>query len=94
MTQINWDVTRKDAILIGEITKRGAKLAFDMGIGYPASDMSMDITAVHLNDCKLKLKELADSDETNFAHDIFGIRSHIDRKTGKLLDCFLPRFSA
>lgn len=44
--------------------------------------------------CPLKLEALAKADEANFAHDVFGIRRHIDRETGKLGDCFLPRFAA
>lgn len=31
------------------------------------------------------------ADDFTFAHDIGGIMSHMDRETGELTDCFLPR---
>lgn len=33
------------------------------------------------------------ADEFNFIHDVCGITRHLDRETGKLTGCFLPRFS-
>ena len=56
-------------------------------------DLEMDIIAVHVNDCKLKLQELLEADTFNFFHDINGISQHINRKNGKLQNCFLPRYS-
>lgn len=53
----------------------------------------MDITATHANGCPLKLAELLAADDFNFSHDVAGIYRHLDRTTGKLLDCFLPRFA-
>ena len=61
--------------------------------GYPLMDVEMDITACHANGNPLKLHELYNADEFNFAHDVCGIRQHINRKTGKLENCFLPRYS-
>lgn len=40
----------------------------------------------------IDLDELAKSDDFNFFHDIAGIARHIDRATGKLMDCFVPRY--
>lgn len=56
-------------------------------------DIEMDIDACHNNGCPLKLTDLLNADDQNFAHDVFGIRANIDRTTGKLLNCFLPRFA-
>ncbi len=33
------------------------------------------------------------ADNMNFAHDVFGIMRHIDRTTGHLGGCFVPRFA-
>lgn len=53
----------------------------------------MDVQASHaLN--PLRLNDLLGADDFNFAHDIYGIANHIDRDTGELTDCFLPRFTA
>ncbi len=86
---INFNTTKKDTELITKIAQRAVKINPD----YDYMDASMDVTAVHLNDCKLRLSDLLEADDFNFAHDIFGIRRHIDRATGKLTNCFLPRFS-
>lgn len=53
----------------------------------------MDIMAAHL-DCPMKLDELLAADDFNFLHDVFGIRKNLNRKTGKLDNCFVPRFAA
>jgi hypothetical protein len=54
----------------------------------------MDIEAAHCNGNPLKLKELLEADDSNFMHDVLGIRRHINRKTGELEDCFVPRYAA
>lgn len=52
----------------------------------------MDLTAVHLNTCPLRLADLLAADDFNFSHDVFGIHRNIDRNTGELRDCWSPRF--
>lgn len=39
------------------------------------------------------LDALSKADDFNFIHDLGGICNHIDRTTGKLTGCFLPRFA-
>jgi len=53
----------------------------------------MDLTACHANSNALGLDRIIIADDFNFVHDVFGIRAHLDRETGKLRDCFIPRFS-
>lgn len=91
---INFKVTKDEAKTIINIAQRANAMAKEVGFDYPVMDADMDVTACHANGCPLKLSELASADNFNFAHDVFGIRRHIDRKTGQLQDCFLPRFSA
>jgi len=62
-------------------------------IGRGKFDLAMDIAATHRNGCELDLDKLLNFPEFDFYHDIQGIREHIDRKTGKLRDFFLPRCS-
>lgn len=52
----------------------------------------MDISAVHAH-TPLDLEEWSKADDENFVHDLGGIRRHLDRDTGKLTDCFVPRFT-
>lgn len=82
--------TKEELKLIHSIGKR----AVEGNPSFNLMDLEMDILAVHYNGCKLKLKELLKATQFNFFHDVNGISLHIDRKTGNLLNCFLPRYSA
>ena len=53
----------------------------------------MDLSACHANGCPMDFDRLLTADEFNFWHDMHGISNHVDRETGKLADCFLPRFA-
>lgn len=55
--------------------------------------VQMDIIACHANGTPLKLEALLDAPAFDFAHDVYGISRHINRTTGKIGDCFLPRFA-
>lgn len=54
-------------------------------------EATMDICACHHNGCPLDLEGLLNASNTEFGHDITGIRKHLNHETGKLNDCFLPR---
>jgi hypothetical protein len=88
---ITFDVSKGEAVLIMNIARR----AITAGLGgNDMLGMEMDITAAHANGCPLDLGKLLNFGDGDFAHDISGIRYHIDRETGKLGDCFLPRCAA
>lgn len=87
---INWDkLNNEDVQTIARITKRARNT---LSIVDPMS-LDMDISAAHIAD-PLDLDKLESFDDRNFAHDIYGIMRHIDRNTGKMNRCFLPRCSA
>ena len=92
MIMIDWNkATKEDVLLIDQIVQRFKK---EMPDFVPPQTMSMDITACHVSaGCTLRLQELLDADLGDFLHDCFGINGHIDRATGEMMDCFLPRFS-
>jgi hypothetical protein len=90
---INWHVSKNEHELIEEIARRAVSMAAKAGIIYPARDAIMDLTAAHANAFPLDLADLLKANDFNFAHDVFGIRRHLDRNTGKLLDCFVPRYA-
>lgn len=81
-------------LLIDKIVARAMQSAERLDSNYSRSDCEMDLTACHCNGNKLDLQRLLDSDEFNFCHDVFGIRWHINRETGKLINCFRPIFSS
>ena len=91
MSEINFDISRKDADTIARIIQRAWP---DMQKCYKDRiSLGMDITAAHLNGNPLRLKELLAANDFDFFHDLYGIREHLDRDTGELKDCFVPRYS-
>lgn len=90
---INWHVEENDRSRIMEIAKRAETLAKKHGVELSRRDLMMDLTACHANGNPLDLPGLQMADDGNFGHDVFGINRHIDRNTGKLLHCFVPRYS-
>jgi hypothetical protein len=76
-----------------EIVNAIVERAIDANIYDDAIDAHMDLSATHVH-CPLRLAELRDADQFNFAHDMYGIQGHLDRSTGKLTRCLLPRFAA
>ena len=93
-TEISFRVSLREAEAIDAIAQRAVALCVKHRVDYRIQDAMMDITATHANGNPLRLFDLAAADEFNFAHDVFGIRRHINRETGKLEDFFRPRFSA
>lgn len=91
---ISFKATREEYVIIGKIAKRADEMARRQNIGYDQRTANMDVTACHANGNRLDLENLLAADDFNFAHDVFGIARHIDRKTGELTGCFVPRFSA
>ncbi len=86
---INWTrISKKDTLAISHICKRAKRTHPEIDL----MSLNMDIGAAHL-DCKIKLTELLDAQDGDFFHDVWGIQGHIDRETGKLTDCFLPRYA-
>lgn len=88
---INWDkLTENDSQIIHKIAKRAVEqLIKDIDM----LTVDMSVGACHISN-PLKLQELLDADDFNFVHDVCGIVGHINRETGKLENCFLPRYSA
>ncbi len=94
--QIDWSkASLQDYKLAKKIVKRASDEMNSRGVGIGLDEFSlqMDIIATHINGCKLKLKELLAADTGNFLHDVCGIIRHLDRTTGKLIDCFVPRYA-
>jgi len=52
----------------------------------------MDIEAA-TDEFNLRLEELLNADNFNFAHDVCGIQKNINRETKKIENFFVPRFA-
>lgn len=90
---INWTVSKTEHALIADIADRTTAMAQRNNINYDRITVEMDITAVHANGCPLRLEELLSAEPFDFSHDVFGIRKNLNRETGELEHCFLPRFA-
>lgn len=93
--QVSFDVSREDRAIIHKIIERVAALKVDGKPWVKRSNLinvEMSIIACHANGCPLRLAELLAADDFNFVHDVGGIDRHVCHETGKMLNCFLPRF--
>ena len=88
---LKWETSREDYCTIRKIVDRVVK---EKIMTRNRIDVEMDIIAAHLNGCPLDLGKLLEVDTFSFAHDIQGIQDHLDRTTGEMKDCFLPRCAA
>lgn len=92
--KVSFNVTKGERAVVTLIVKRATEIAKRYGQKVDGLSLAMDLCAVHANGCPLRFQDLLDADEFNFCHDVFGIERHIDRDTGALLNCFMPRFLA
>ena len=90
---IKWTRNKETMDVEALIARRAVAMAQGLDIQYDQMAAVMDIDACHSNGNPLKLQELLEADNFNFGHDVFGIRDNIDRTTGKLGNCFVPRYS-
>lgn len=95
-TQVaKFNTSKKDMALIEKLADRleiyGKK--FGVELEYDRLEFIMDLDACNSNGTPLDFQKLLDADDFNFGHDVWGIRAHIDRTTGKVKDFFMPRCS-
>ena len=89
---INWaelETTTVDIITIADIAKRYKKLT---NCNRELVKINMDIELAHSNH-PLNLNGLLNASDLDLAHDVGGIIQHLNRASGKLEDCFSPRWS-
>ena len=82
-------MNKEEKLIVVEIAKRAEEMDLLM---FDRMSMIMDIENVHA-EIGLKLNDLLNADDLNFAHDIVGIQQNIDRRSKKLQNLFLPRYA-
>lgn len=93
-TQIPFNrLKREELDIIDEIATRALDIANDANVRIKKQEIVMDIAACHLVACPLDLYRMLVADPSNFAHDVFGIRKHLNRESLQMMDCFIPRFA-
>lgn len=86
---INITTSTTELRIINSIAKRYWKKQTHLDF----TSLQMDIELAH-NHHEILLEDLLKANEGDFLHDISGIQHHINRETGKLENCFSPRYSA
>ena len=89
LKMIKWTATKEELFVMSDICDRAAKQIPQFT--HNKRDLLMDLEAVHSNGCKLDLDVLHNFDDFDFYHDIYGIMNYLDRETGQLNNCFVPR---
>lgn len=91
--ELKFTVTDAEKLVIRFIVKRAIKLGKEWSLPVDPMDIEMDLRATNANGCPLDFDKLLTAPNGDFGHDVWGIRRHLNRETGKLGDFFLPRCS-
>jgi len=84
---VSFDITPYEMRVIDNIVDRASK----EGLTDDVLSLEMDLVATNANGTPLDFDRLLAFDAFNFSHDITGITNYIDRTTGELTRCFVPR---
>lgn len=95
-TELNFKVSAYEGHLILRVARRAVSLGIDThNSPSPAEEQQWvrDIVLCHNHGCPLMLAELLAASCDEFTHDMIGIRSFLNRNTGKLEGIFHPRYA-
>jgi len=91
---IDWNKIGGDEFkTIRKIVDRASDLLTEQDVKHDKLSLLMDVQAAHLA-CPLRLADMLTANESDLMHDISGIVRHLNRETGELMDCFVPRHAA
>ncbi|MCP1245388.1 hypothetical protein NKW54_05460 [Acetobacter cerevisiae] len=94
---VKFKATPAELRIIKRIGRRAAVLMRRHGSSqnYGAIRLSVIISLVvtHSNGCPLDLERMVKADDFNLLHDVDGINRYLNTETGRLTQCFLPRFA-
>ena len=86
-------LTEDEEKAVERIIERAAAMEEGYGSKLDRLSLRMDLEATHAK-CPLDLKRLAEFPDFDFAHDVYGIMGCLNRRTGELEHCFVPRCAA
>lgn len=89
--EVSFRVSQQDKEYIYRIARRAEDTGLIPCELDPFLSLMMDLSAVKAQGCSIDFETLLNFEIPDFAHDICGIIRHMDRTTGLLTDCFLPR---
>jgi len=90
---LDFETSPEDSKKLTQVMLRAASVMnFDL-YSVDRLTVCMDLTACHTQGCPLNLEGLLTASTADLVHDVVGIITHIDRKTGKLQNKFFPRYA-
>jgi hypothetical protein len=92
---VSFEASREELILLSRIARRAEAEIFKNrpDMVQSIADTIMDLSACHAQGCALDFERLLMAPTFDFAHDVLGIRDHLNRETGQLEGLFYPRYS-
>lgn len=87
----NWHLNPHDLVNVEKIVDRAGDLGIQQNFYIDKMKLRMDLTACHNHGCPMDFPKLLAAPDFDFMHDVIGIGNHINRDTGQLMRCFLPR---
>lgn len=92
MSKVSFQVGLRDHATADACAKRAIELGLSGRGKWAPLHIHMDLVAVKANGMpELDFGRLLNSSGQDFAHDIVGIERNLNRQTGKLENCFVPR---
>jgi len=92
-SNIKFDCSPQDLRVIEQIAVRFYEMARQFGSVVDVHTLQMDIATCHCNGMPLLLWQLLAAPSSDFASDVSGIARNINRRDGKLMNGFNPRFA-
>jgi len=81
-----------DSIHLHEIATRGVDIGRRAGVAMDFQQIISDLKTVHQS-VPMDFHALCAAGDFNLIHDVFGIHNNLNRETGQLENCFVPRFT-
>lgn len=91
MKEVSFSVSLEDQRLITRCVRRACDIGLIFDEDESRISLNMDLCAAKAQGCNIDFQKMLGFDSFNFAHDIVGIRKNLNRRTGELMNCFLPR---
>ena len=89
---INWEKAKIDDYKKAKVViEKAIKEKFFSPSDFQA--LQMDLVATHISGCPLDFQKMSEGEMGDILHDLVGINKNLDRDSGELLNCFLPRFA-
>jgi hypothetical protein len=93
--KINWKTNKEERKLLRKTVDRIIRLHKPKPLTEDDRiNITMTLTACHLNGTPLDFEKMLVCDEFTLFHDLVGIEKHMNIDTGKIERCFLPRCAA